>query len=131
MPVLIEGEIGSYFSAFFGATFIDLGDKNDWRLAGIIVHELTHAYLFARWRFPYRGDLRFEHERICHAEEIRLYRRMIRVLDCDSQDGQRYIAQTEARNQRVLEQHGWERPKLKRLISHWRYFRKNQARRQN
>ncbi len=128
MPVLIEGEIGTYFSSLFGAAFIDLGDKNDWRIAGDIAHELTHAYLFARWRLPYQGALRFAHERICCVEEIRLYRRMIRALDCDPQEGARYIAQSKARHQKALEHRGWERSRLERVVRDWRLFRKNQAR---
>ena len=122
MPVLIESDIGTHFSTFFGAAFIDLEKTNDWRLAGCIVHELTHAYLFARWRLRYEGELRLAHERICQLEETRLYRRMIRALDCDPIDGERFIAQVKARHRRALEYRGWERPKMERFIKDWRRY---------
>jgi len=53
-------------------------DHFEWylvQLAGTIVHEATHARLHANG-FAYTNVDRVQHERICHAEEMRFYRKV-------------------------------------------------------
>src|SRR5262245_39419035 len=49
MPLLVETIDGSFYADFVGTGFIDVSRRGKWSLACVIVHELSHAYLHARW----------------------------------------------------------------------------------
>ncbi|MGZ3479549.1 MAG: hypothetical protein ACXWK5_10455 [Myxococcaceae bacterium] len=125
MPVLIEGGWGnSSFNPRLGAAFLVLHSEKDWRLAGIIIHELTHAYLFARWRVPYKAELKKRHEMICLREEIRFYRHFLRAFDCDEAEGKVFIEKMQARHRAALETRWWERSRWEHFAAFWRDGRK-------
>lgn len=123
MPLMVETYGGSSFNRFFGAAFIDVAKHNAWRLAGVIVHELTHAYLFGRWRVPYRGEVKERHERVCLKEELRLYRRFITAFDCDEDEGRAWLEHIEGFHQRSLVRRWWERSRWDLFRDSWRAFK--------
>ncbi|HZW87470.1 MAG TPA: hypothetical protein VFF12_00200 [Myxococcaceae bacterium] len=118
MPLMVETYGGSAFNDFFGTAFIDVDGHKSWRLAGAIVHELTHAYLHGRWQVPYRGEIKERHERVCLKEELRLYRRFITAFDSDEAEGKAWLEWVERRHQRALVSRWWER-------SRWELFRRS------
>ncbi len=117
MPLMVETYGDSGFNGHLGAAFIDVAKHNSWRLAGVIVHELTHAYLHGRWQVPYRGELKERHELLCLKEELRLYRRFITAFDCDENEGRMWLESIERFHQRGLVSRWWER-------SRWDLFRR-------
>jgi hypothetical protein len=118
MPLMVETYGGSVFNDFFGAAFIDVARHDTWRLAGSIIHELTHAYLHGRWQVPSRGNLKERHELICLKEELRLYRRFITAFNCDENEGRAWLGWVEGFHQRALASRWWER-------SRWDVFRRS------
>lgn len=128
LPLLVETIDGSAFVDFLGTGFIDVGKRGPWGLAGSVVHELTHAYLHARWQVPYRGELKERHETICLKEEFRLYRRLIHAFDYDEVERREYLDRVEARNSRALRTRWWERTRWQRAVGLWRAYRAQERR---
>ena len=129
----VEGDFygGSVYNDFFGAGFIDLAKHKPWRLAGTIVHELTHAYLHGRWQVPYRGELKERHERVCLKEELRLYRRLIAAFNCDEDEGRAWLEWVERSHQGKLARRWWERSRWDAFRRSWRAFREREKERES
>jgi len=123
MPLMVETYGYSSFNDFCGTAFIDVARQNSWRLAGTIIHELTHAYLHGRWQVPYREKLKERHELICLKEELRLYRRFIAAFDCDEDEGRAWLGSIERVHQRALGSRWWERSRWDFARLSWRAFR--------
>ena len=131
MPLMVETYGGSVYNDFFGAGFIDLAKHKPWRLAGTIVHELTHAYLHGRWQVPYRGELKERHERVCLKEELRLYRRLIAAFNCDEDEGRAWLEWVERSHQGKLARRWWERSRWDAFRRSWRAFREREKERES
>jgi len=123
MPLLVETYGCSSYNDLLGTAFIDVARYNSWRLAGSIIHELTHAYLHGRWQVPYRGELKRRHELVCLKEELRLYRRFIAGFNCDESEGREWLASIERIHQRGVESRWWERSRWEVARRAWRAFK--------
>ena len=130
MPLMVEGYGGSGFNRVWGTGSIDVAKWDSWRLAGSIVHELTHAYVFERWKVPYRGEMRQRHEKLCLKEELRLYRRLITAFNCDELEARAWLAGIDRSHKRAVESRWWERSRWYRFVTSWRAFWDREAERE-